>query len=249
MNYYIITGTSRGLGEAIATKLLKKDNHVIGISRTVNKSLIKIAAENECKLNYIEFDLSLVNKLDEMMARIFEIIHVDEADKVCLVNNAGVVGPINPLDNCSTQEIVNSYNINAIAPVVITSNFIAYLKKSSCDKRIINISSGAGKNPYDGWSCYCSTKSALDMVTRCVALEQEKEEFPVKILSFAPGVLDTDMQKKIRQTSTRQFSKLEKFIGLKESGNLLPVEYVADKIVQLLDDDQFIQGGVIDIRD
>lgn len=249
MNYYIITGTSRGLGEAIAIKLLKKGNHVIGISRTVNNSLIKIAAENECKLNYIEFDLSVVNKLDEMMAQVFEMIHVDEADKVCLVNNAGVVVPINPLDNCGTQEIINSYSINAIAPVVITSNFIAKLKETSCEKRIINISSGAGKNPYDGWSCYCSTKSALDMVTRCVALEQEKEEYPVKILSFAPGVLDTDMQKKIRQTSTRQFSKLEKFIGLKESGNLLPVEYAADKIVQLLDDDQFIQGGVIDIRD
>lgn len=249
MNYYIITGTSRGLGEAIARRLLKKDHYVIGISRTINNNLMKMSKENDCKLSYIEFDLSRVDELDEMMTQIFKNINVDDAEKVCLINNAGIVAPINTLENCSTPEILNSFNINAIAPIVLTSNFITKLKEFRCEKRIINISSGAGKNPYDGWSCYCSTKAALDMFTKCVAIEQEKEEFPVKILSFAPGVIDTDMQNEIRQTSIKQFSQLEKFIKLKENGNLMSVDFVAEKIIDLLDDDRFIQGGVIDIRD
>lgn len=249
MNYYIITGTSRGLGEAIAKKLLNNKHHVIGISRTVNTKLIDMAKEKGYNLSYIKFDLNQVDKLDEMMTNIFTDINLDDAERVCLVNNAGVVTPINSLDHCSSTEIINSFNINAISPLVISSNFIARLREYRCKKRIINISSGAGKNPYDGWSCYCSTKSAVDMFTRCVAIEQEKEAFPVEILSFAPGVLDTAMQNKIRQTSMAQFSQLEKFIDLKESGKLFSVDFAADKIIELLEDDQFIQGGVIDIRD
>ncbi|PKM48896.1 MAG: short-chain dehydrogenase [Firmicutes bacterium HGW-Firmicutes-7] len=249
MNYYIITGTSRGLGEAIARKLLKEDNFLICISRTINHNLVRTSKENGYKLCYIEFDLSRVDKLDEMMTQIFKNINIEDAQKICLINNAGTVAPIKTIGDSSASEIINSFNVNTIAPVLITSNFIVMLESCGCEKRIINISSGAGKNPYDGWSCYCSTKAALDMFTRCVALEQEKEEFPVKIISFAPGIIDTDMQNEIRQASIKYFSQLDKFIGLKENGSLMSVDFVADKVIDLLDDIEFIQGGVIDIRD
>ncbi|PKM95621.1 MAG: short-chain dehydrogenase [Firmicutes bacterium HGW-Firmicutes-1] len=249
MNYYIISGTSRGLGEAIARKLLKEDNYLICISRTTNNNLVKTSKEKGYKLCYIEFDLSRVDKLDEIMTRIFENIKLDDAEKICLINNAGTVAPIKTIDDSSTSEIISSFNVNTLAPIVLTSNFIAMLKEFRCEKRIVNISSGAGKKPYDGWSCYCSTKAALDMFTRCVAIEQEKEEFPVKIISFAPGIIDTDMQNEIRQASIKHFSQLERFIGLKENGSLMSVDFVADKAIDLLDNIKFIQGGVIDIRD
>ena len=65
-------------------------------------------------------------------------------------------------------------------------------------KRILNISSGAGRNPYEGWGAYCTTKAGLDHFSRVVAMEQANEQYPVEIVSIAPGIIDTDMQATIR---------------------------------------------------
>ncbi len=61
MNYIIITGASKGLGEALTQKLMNKDNHLICISRTKNNTLIEEAAKNDVKLDYIEYDLNDTN--------------------------------------------------------------------------------------------------------------------------------------------------------------------------------------------
>ena len=68
-------------------------------------------------------------------------------------------------------------------------------------KRVVSISSGAGKKPYPGWGAYCTAKAGLDMLTRCVGVEQMNQPHPVEIYSIAPGVVDTDMQREIRAAS------------------------------------------------
>ncbi len=83
--------------------------------------------------------------------------------------------------------------------------------------------------------------------TQCVATEEAEKEFPVKIIAFAPGVVDTNMQKQIRQTKKEDFTNLDRFITLKEEGKLLSPEYVAKAVVNLLETENFKQGGVIRI--
>jgi benzil reductase ((S)-benzoin forming) len=115
-------------------------------------------------------------------------------------------------------------------------------------KRILNISSGAANNPYYGWSAYCTAKAGLDMLTRCVATEQEKQPYPVEIMSVAPGVIDTDMQTIIRDTTDEQFSLRKKFIDLKEKGQLIAPNLAGKKLVDLLFSRNFKSGDISDIR-
>jgi benzil reductase ((S)-benzoin forming) len=249
MNYYIITGTSRGLGEAIAKKLLNANNFLICISRTRNYRLIDLAQEQKCKLTYIEFDLNKVNELDSLMKGVFKEVEQKNIESIHLVNNAGTVKPVKALEKHTAEEIINSFNVNIVSQALITSKFIEMTATFNCEKRIINISSGAAKKSYDGWSCYCSSKAALEMLTRCVSVEQNTKQFPVKILSFDPGIIDTDMQKEIRQSKIEDFSQLERFIDYKDKGKLLTTEFVAGKVIELLQENSFPSGESIRIWD
>lgn len=249
MNYYIITGTSRGLGETLATELLSNNNYIICVSRSKNYELITKAQKNNYNLEYIQYDLNEVNNIDKLVSSIFSYIDYDDVESISLINNAGVVNPIKPIDRCETNEVISNININAIAPILLVSKIIGKITMLNIEKRIINISSGAGKKPYYGWSCYCSAKAAIDMFTRCVAKEQEKRKYPVKILSLAPGIIDTDMQNEIRMSDSDDFELVDKFIEYKENGLLMSSEFVASKVIEILHNDNFLQGGVLDIRD
>ncbi len=247
MNYIIITGASKGLGYSITKGLISKDNHIFCISRKKNEQLIDAAKAGNCSLEYYEYDLSDVAGLDDLMQSIFDRITVKDGGTIILVNNAGVVTPVKPADKCSSGEIARNVAVNAIAPMILASLFIKHTGELNAEKRIINISSGAGKKPYYGWSIYCGSKAAIDLFTRCISLEQQAKEYPVKIISFAPGIVDTDMQKEIRSASKQDFEQLERFIAYKNDGKLSTPEFVAGKVIELIFDKEFIDGGVIDI--
>lgn len=247
MKYFIITGTSRGLGEALSKKLMGNGNQLFCISRSENSTLINSAQERGASLEYIAFNLLDVNQIGELMKKIFEKINKDDAESIVLINNAGTVTPIKPIENCTDNEIANNIQLNLTAPMILTSCFISLTESINTDKRIINISSGAGKKPYFGWSNYCSAKAGLDLFTRCVGVEQEDKENPVKIISFAPGIIDTEMQEEIRATKKDDFKDLERFISFKEEGKLLSPDQVADCVLHVLN--QKYEGGeVLDIK-
>ncbi|CAM2903721.1 (S)-benzoin forming benzil reductase [Paenibacillus sediminis] len=247
MNYYIVTGTSQGLGEAIARQLLSKGNHVFCISRSENKDLMEAAQGEGVELEYYNFDLSNVDRIDALMNNIFGKISKEYIESIALINNAGVVTPMKPIELCNSEEIIQNIQVNLTAPMLLTSAFVSHLDHVKADKRVINISSGAGKKPYFGWSNYCSAKAGIDMFTRTVALEQEHKEYPVKIISFAPGVVDTAMQGKIRKSSKDNFKDLDRFIKMKDDGALYTPQYVAEYVLQLLTQD-LVGGEILDIR-
>lgn len=250
VNYYIITGTSRGLGEAIASKLISLENYLFCISRSTNERLIKQAEDMESNIEYINVDLNVIDGIEMMMSRIFNIISKSEVRSIHLINNAGVLGPIEPVGLSTSNEIIKNVNVNLIAPMLLTHLFISLTNKYKIEKRIINISSGAGTHPYFGWSSYCSTKAGLDLFTQCTGLEQSNNtDSPVTICSIHPGVIDTEMQVEIRNTDKNNFMDLEQFISFKEEGILQPPESVADVVIHLLKEDkESIQGKVLDIK-
>ena len=85
------------------------------------------------------------------------------------------------------------------------------------------------------------------MFTQCVATEEAAKEFPVKIVAFAPGVVDTNMQAQIRETNKEDFTKLDRFIALKEEGKLLSPEYVAKAIRNLLETEDFLKARLLEL--
>lgn len=249
MKVFMITGTSRGLGEAMVKRLFSSDHHLVCISRKKNDHLIKEAANNQTALDYYECDLHELHSLDALMERIFHALSSIKIDALYLINNAGVVQPIAPAHKNTSEEIERNIHVNLIAPMILTANFIKLAYHLKIEKRILNISSGAGRNPYEGWSSYCAAKAGLDHFTRCVAKEQQKEAFGARIVSLAPGIIDTDMQKEIRSTHKEDFTDLNKFIQYKKEGQLSQAQATANKIIDLLCSTSFgNQGHILDIR-
>jgi benzil reductase ((S)-benzoin forming) len=240
MKYYIITGTSKGLGKALAERLLTDPEHfVIGISRTVS-----IQHDN---YQHLFIDLSDVHMLHKHYNSIFPDFR--NPSKICLINNAGNIGEITYLGKQHDEKIIEGYNCNVIAPALLMNEFVRRYKNNEAAKLVLNISSGAGKKPVDGWSVYCSSKAALDMQTAVAANEAKFSHTNFRFFSLAPGILDTPMQTEIRKVAPEDFSRVEEFINYKKEHMLVSPEKVADKIVWLLENESNYKGVVMSVSE
>lgn len=243
MKVLIITGGSKGIGEALALKYHAKGYKVFSIARTVNTTSMDIDG-----ITQLTADLSDVDGVDELMEDVFTAIDLKELKQITLVNNAATLGDINRVEYNSTPSIKTSTLLNVATPMALASRFIEKLKETDCRKTILNISSGAAANPYYGWVAYCSTKAALDMITRVVAAEQHSADYPVRALSVSPGIVDTKMQDQIRSADKSAFKLVDKFIELKENNELTPPETVAEQIYTIDQNTSFENGELLDIR-
>ncbi|MFT6204930.1 MAG: benzil reductase ((S)-benzoin forming) [Spirosomataceae bacterium] len=241
MKYFIITGASKGIGAGIAKELLKQGNTVIGISRSKNPELTNLIQHS--------VDLANTETLETTFSEILQTIDLGKATGIFLINNAGLLAPMKPIQKASGSEIAKHINVNVIAPMILSSVFIRELAELNIRKRILNISSGAGKNPYFGWSAYCTSKAGIDMFSRTVSVEQQETKNPVEVISFAPGVVDTEMQSEIRATDEEDFINLPRFKEMHEAGVLQDSDTVGKFIADYLQSDRFEDGGVVDIRD
>jgi benzil reductase ((S)-benzoin forming) len=245
LNYYYITGTSRGIGKAFAEYLLEDpSNYVIGISR--QKTI-----EHP---NYRHFFLDLTD-INAVAGFKFEL-HA-HPQKIYLINNAGALGFIKPIGKLTAASIIASYTLNLIAPSVLTNAFIECYNTTDAEKVILTISSGAGKNPIDGWSVYCASKAGIDMFTRVVDAEQKiRERHPqesihrgFRIFSISPGVVNTQMQSEIRNASKEDFSRVEDFKTYKETDQLADPKNISKKYFEILSDITSIKDVLSAVKD
>ncbi|RDC64493.1 SDR family NAD(P)-dependent oxidoreductase [Adhaeribacter pallidiroseus] len=225
MNYYIITGTSKGIGKAIAEALLQHEqNYVYGVSRNCTIT--------HPRYHHQPLNLSDIVALENNLHKVFPVLK--DAEKIVLVNNAGVVGEVAYLGSQTSHNFAYVFDVNVMAPAILINTFLSAYHAETCPKIILNISSGAGKKPVDGWSAYCASKAALDMLSLTVQQEQQLLGNNVRVFAFSPGVVDTAMQEHLREVDASQFSAAERFKNLKNTNQLLSPEVVAEKIYKLL---------------
>lgn len=236
--FYFITGTSRGIGKAVAEELLRNaDCHVTGISRTSSLS--------HSNYSHITLDLAVLN---EVSAYVFPDIEV--AKEITLINNSGTTGAVHYAGRMSSDEIVNAVNVNLLSVAVLINNFLKTYGHKNIPLRILNISSGAAKNPIDGWSIYCSTKAGLDMLSRTIAEELKISKMNhVRVFSIAPGIVDTAMQDEIRQSNVRDFSRIQQFIEYKNTDQLASPELTARILLSILGSPEKYEDTVFSVRD
>lgn len=238
----ILTGHTRGLGAAIAEDLLARKIAVLGIARRGNAEL---AQRYPAMLEQAEVDLADSSAAAEWLSGDVLQRFVTGSDTVLLINNAGIVQPVGPIQMQDVTTIAQAVTLNVAAPLMLASA-VASAGGDAAEIRILHVSSGAGRNPYPGWSVYCATKAALDHHARSVVLDQARR---VRICSLAPGVIDTDMQAEIRATSLDRFPLRERFEGLKREGQLVSPKDCAAQLVAYLLSAQFGQMPVADLRD
>lgn len=232
MNLVYITGSSSGLGKALAELLLEdNNNHVVGVARrkTIQHK------------RYTHYALDLKEVIND---NIFQKLPAN-CEKVLLINNAAVLGPIKQVGSQTYQEVADNYTINVTAPSFLCNQFVEAYQNEKAQKIIINVSSGAGKHPIEAWNTYCASKAALDMFSQVLQVEHPN----FKVFAVAPGIVDTPMQDAIRSADEQHFPHLDRFKSYKVDGDLVSARVVALKYLKIIQEPQNFHEVLFSVRD
>lgn len=240
MNIVIITGGSKGIGKALALKYAQENYKVFSLARSIS---------NVDNTTQISVDLSNLSETEKAFTMLLDSLANEQISSLTLINNAGRLGTVADLEKINPENIAQTIRLNTTTPLVLSSMFINFSKNLTCKKSIINISSGAGKNAYEGWSVYCNSKAAIDMLTKSIHAEQKHLDNGVKSYGIRPGVVDTNMQTQIRSTNENDFKAKQRFVNLKENNQLFSPDFVATTIFNFISQNNLTSGETIDIRD
>ena len=175
----LITGSSRGIGAAIARLAKEKGYEVLLHGRTHSSHLMKLAKELDSK--YLIFDIS---NEDEVRQALFETTEIN-----ILVNSAGV-NISKTFNDLTDTDWRNVYDINLFGLVNVTRHVVSIMKRSKSTGKIINVASIKGLYASVGRVAYASSKAAVINLTTGLA-----KELAPKILvnAVAPGFTSTEM--------------------------------------------------------
>lgn len=179
----LITGASRGFGFAVAKELVAQGWRVVIDGRDA-AALHAAAAELGGEVVAIPGDVA------DPAHRRQLIEAVDRFDALdLLVNNASSLGPspLPPLDRYPIAALEQVYRVNVLAPLALIQSLLPNLKPVS--GTIVNITSDAAVEPYEGWGGYGSSKAALDQLSAVLGAEQKS----VRVYGFDPGDMRTAM--------------------------------------------------------
>lgn len=243
---FIVTGANRGLGRSFTEiiPLIYPGARVFGIVR------------NPEKLSKSEVIPVMADLADPLMgqravAEVFDQLSIDNGNaqlEFVLINNAGVLGPIRRFKDLKVVDLENVLNVNFVSAAAITGEFLRQTDELGYGNRlVINISSGAGKHPYSGWSSYCSSKAAVDMFTQVCALEYAAD-VKTAFASVSPGILNTAMQFSIRESDIEEFPQKSRFVELYQNDELTEPHTAAEFIIERCRTHGYKNGEELDIR-
>ncbi|KAJ1563030.1 hypothetical protein HK096_002053, partial [Nowakowskiella sp. JEL0078] len=155
--------------------------------------------------------------------------------KAYLFNNAGSLGALKKIKDQKTNNIRTAIDLNVTAPMALTSHFLRAFSSTEF-LSIVNVSSLAA------WGIYCAGKAARDMFHKTIAEESNHTGNQiVRVLNYAPGPLDTDMQTQIRDTMPDGPIK-DIYVNMHKEGKLVPPATSASTLIRLLEADTFANG-------
>ena len=223
MKNVLVTGAARGLGLAIAQRLVAEDYKVIGIGRTLTDDYqMLIAQSGKGQVSFHCYDL---NDLEGIPALVTGIIR-ESGPLYGLINNAGI-GLDGVLATMHASDISRVLSVNLEAPILM-SKFACRSMLGCGEGRIVNVSSIIANTGFNGLSVYGASKAGLVGFTRSLARELGRANITVNCL--APGFMATDM------TSGLEGNKLES-IRRRAPLGLAELEDAAGAVVYLLSED------------
>ena len=245
---FIVTGASRGLGAALARRLLSPGHTLLCLSRQVVAELAGLAEASGVVVEQWPADLAdplpVARRLEDWLGA----VPASRFAAASLVNNAGVLTRIGALERCTAEELSAALRVGLEAPLLLTAAFLRATAGWRADRRVLNISSGLGRRAMAGQATYCTAKAGMDHLSRAVALDQAELAQGARIVSLAPGIIDTDMQVQLRGADGDGFPEHAMFVGFKEEGRLASADATAEAVLQYLTRADFGATPVADIR-
>lgn len=239
----IVTGASRGLGRAVAEQLLARGHQVLSISRTSPDGL------SSPLLQHWTADLADARVVAARLATWLAERGPETFGALNLINNAGVISHLAPLGAIESADLANALRVGLEAPMLLTAAFLRATQTWTVSRKVVLVSSGLGRRAMAGSASYCAAKAGLDHLARAVALEEQTRSNGARIVSLAPGVIDTDMQMQLRQADAQRFPERERFIDLQAKGLLDSPSQAAARLLTYLDRADFGDNPVADVRD
>jgi NAD(P)-dependent dehydrogenase (short-subunit alcohol dehydrogenase family) len=240
---FIVSGASRGLGRAMAQQLLQSGCRVLVLARRPDPDLAPGAG---ARLTNWSVDLA---DAAPVAARLHDWLAAQAPVDATLINNAAALSDPAPLADSEAAGLVNAQRVGLEAPLLLTAAFLHATTGWAVRRRVLNISSGLGRRAMAGSASYCAVKAGMDHFTRAVALEEADRPHGARIVSLAPGVIDTDMQVQLRGADRARFPAGAMFAGMHSQGQLDSPDVAAQKVLRYLDRADFGSTPVADVRD
>lgn len=231
----MITGASRGIGEAAARAFAEAGANVVLLARGQD-AIGRIAAEIGTSALAVACDVSKYADVEAAVQAARDAFGSVDV----LINNAGAVQPVSHLatsDPDAWGHVIDInlkgvyYGMRAVLPEMIAAG----------GGSILTISSGAAHGPVEAWSHYCASKAGVAMLTRMV--DKENRDDGIRAIGLSPGTVATEMQREIKASGINPVSKLD-------WSDHIPPEWPAKALLWMCseDADEFI-GEEISLRD
>lgn len=251
---YIVTGSSRGLGLALARELLASPGHqVLGIARRDNESLYGLAASTGSSLQQWRQDLAQPLPVAQALKQWLQAQALDRFDTLTLINNAGVVTHPGAVQDTPLADLSSALRVGAEAALLLSAAFLDACRRAPGQLRVLNISSGLGRRAMAGTAAYCAAKAAMDHLSRAMALDEAQRASQgltsARIVSLAPGVIDTEMQQQLRSAAPAAFPEQPRFHALKADAQLSSPAETASAVLRYLARADFGEQVIADVRE
>jgi len=233
----IVTGASRGIGAATARAFAAKGANVMLAARSAG-AIETIAGEIRAAGGTAQARGVDVSSWAEVNALVEATVSAYGALDV-LVNNAGVIEPIGPLASAEPEGWGQAVDINFKGVFYGLRAALPHMQAARSGV-VVNISSGAANSPLEGWSHYCASKAAAQMLTACA---QREAPAGVRVVGLSPGTVATQMQVEIKASGINPVSQLDPAVHI-------PPEWPAQAILWLCTPDAAEFAGTdVSLRD
>lgn len=231
----VITGASRGIGEAAAHIFAQAGANVVLTARGTSQ-ISAIADAIGDRALAVTCDVSQWDDVKAVMdAAVARFGTVD-----VLINNAGVIEPIGPMIDSNPAEWGHVIDVN-LKGVYYGMRAAMPIMAAQGGGSVLTISSGAAHNALEGWAHYCASKAGVHMMTK--ALHKEGAGKGIRAIGLSPGTVATQMQREIKTSGVNAVAQLE-------WSDHIPAEWPARALLWMCSDDadEFL-GEEISLRD
>ena len=237
----IITGSSGGIGTALVRTYIDDGFFVIGLDR--NPSNVTAISHNTSSFAELDVNLQIFAKENSYRAKILQEIRdffPGELQKLIIINNAAAQ-ILKAVPEISWQDWETSFAVNTAAPFFLTQGLVEELEETS--GHVVNVSSIHAKLTKANFTCYAASKSAIETLTRSLALELSQKG--ISINAVAPAAIATDM---LRAGFIDAPEKLHELSVYHPSNSIGTPKEVASFIKAITDHEGgFLTGAILDI--